>query len=475
MAVSNLSNGLGVIQAQGIGSGLDIQSLVQQLVQAEGAQVQARITREASRVGTDISALGSLKGALSSFQGVVTPLKSSTTLNALSATSTSGDTFTASADATAAAGNYSIEVTQLAKAEQIVTRNFTGGATTVMGNGTLTITVGASTMNVAIDASGNTLAAIRDKINNASNNPGVQAAIIGDAGGSRLVLTGARTGAANTIRITASGDAGLAQLAYAGGSTASWTNNQAAQSASVKVAGISFSSDTNAMTGVITGVTLNLKTASPGNTYALTVATDQTTIVNNVRKFVDGYNALQKTLTQLTGYNAATKTGGPMQGDPLAVGLAGQVRRLSFDVVPGIAGAAKSLAALGITSDSSGQLLLNEGKLATVLAQDRNVVTRLFGSADGIAARLDTALTGVLGSKGSIAARDSALASSQKSIERDKRQLNDRLQIVQSRYLAQFTALDSLMAKMKSTSSYLSQQLNSLNSVIGSSNGGSSG
>ena len=191
MAVSNLSNGTGLIQSLGVGSGLDIQSLVQQLVQAEGAPAQSRISKEASRLGTDISALGTLKGALATFQGAVAPLKNSTTLNALSAASSSTDTFTASADATASAGSYSIEVTQLARAEQIVTQNFSGGSATAIGTGTLSITVGANTMNLAVDASANTLAAIRDQINSAGNNPGVQAAIIGDAAGSRLVLTAA--------------------------------------------------------------------------------------------------------------------------------------------------------------------------------------------------------------------------------------------------------------------------------------------
>jgi flagellar hook-associated protein 2 len=473
MAVSNTSNGTGIIQSLGVGSGLDIQTLVQQLVQAEGAPVQTRITNEASKLATDISSLGSLKGALSSFQSVITPLLSSATLNALSATSSNTDTFTASADATATAGSYSVEVTQLAKAEQIVTQNFSGGGNTVIGTGTLSITVGANTMNLAIDSSGNTLAAIRDQINNATNNPGVQATIIGDAAGSRLVLTAANTGAANTIRITTTGDAGLAQLAYAGGSTVGWTNNQAAQSAAVKIAGVSFSSATNVMTGVISGVTLNLNAASPGNVYALTVATDQSAIANNVQKFVDSYNAMQKTLTQLTGYDAASKTGGPMQGDPLAVGLGYQMRRLSFDVVPGVTGALNSLAALGITSDATGQLTLDQAKLTHALAQDRGAVSKLFGGTSGIAYRLNSALTSALASNGSLAARDTANASTQKAIDQEKQQLSDRLAVVQDRYMTQFTALDTLMSQMKNTSDFLTQQFNSLSKITGT--GSSSG
>jgi flagellar hook-associated protein 2 len=468
MAVSNLSNGQGVIQSLGIGSGLDIQSLVTQLVAADGAPDQTRITNESSKLATDISSLGQLKGALSSFQSVITPLKSSSTLSALSATSSNTDTFTASADATATPGSYTVEVTQLAKAEQIVSQNFTNGASTVIGSGTLSITVGGKSMNLALESNSNTLSGIRDQINNAVNNPGVQAAIMSDSTGARLVLTGTSTGVANTIRITTSGDAGLAQLAYAGGTTASWTNNQTAQSSIVKIAGVSFTNDTNTVSSVLTGVTLNLKAEAPGTPYSLTVATNPSSIVANVQAFINGYNTMQKVFTQLTGYDSSTSTGGPMQGDPLAVGLANQMRRLSFDTVPGLGSGISSLAALGVTSDTNGQLSLDQSKLNSALTLDPNIVNKLFIGTNGIATRLDTALTGALASNGSISARDTANAYTQKTIDLEKSQLSDRLNTIQTRYLEQFNALDTLMSQMKTTSNYLTQQFNALTKTTSS-------
>ena len=69
------TTGTGLIQALGIGSGLDIQSLVSQLVAAERAPVETRLTRQASDVATRVSALGSLKGALSAFQSALEPLQ----------------------------------------------------------------------------------------------------------------------------------------------------------------------------------------------------------------------------------------------------------------------------------------------------------------------------------------------------------------------------------------------------------------
>jgi len=474
MASTNLSNGLGLIQAQGIGSGLDIQSLVTQLTQAEGAAVQSRITRESSQLATDISSLGSLKGAVSTFQGVVTPLASAATLTALSATSSDPGTFTATTDATAAAGSYSVEVTQLAQAQQMVSQNFTSGTAASFSPGTLSITVGSKTMNLAIDSTNNTLAGIRDAINSASNNPGVQAAIIGDSTGSRLVLTATSSGAANAITVTSSGSADLVQLNYSAAAAGGWTVGQQAQDAIVKIAGVSFNSASNTVTGLIAGVTLTLKAAAPGTVNSLSVATDQSAILSYLQKFIDGYNAMQKVLKQLTGYNATTQTGGPMQGDPLAVGLASQLRNLSFDVVPGVGGSYNSLAALGVTTDSNGQLSVDQNKLNNALSRDPSIVTRLFSSSKGIGTRLNTVLTAALASNGALAARDTANTERQTAINDEQQALSDRLQVIQARYLEQFTALDTLMSQLKSTSSFLTQQLSSI-AAIGNSTNSSSG
>jgi flagellar hook-associated protein 2 len=472
MAVSNLSNGTGLIQAQGIGSGIDIQSLVKQLVAAESAPMETRLSRQAARVGTELSALGTLKGALATFQGVVSQLKDSAQFNALSAASSQPDLFTASAGSAATAGTYQLEVTQLARVEQAVSKNYGGGAATVIGVGTLTLTVGTSSMNLELTASNNTLTAIRDQINAASNNPGVQATIIGDSSGARLVLTGRNSGAANTFRVSATGDVGIAQLAYSGAVDANWTNTESAQNATLKIAGVSFSSASNTVSEVLEGVTLNLKDAEPGTVGTLTVATDLATIIGNVRKFVDGYNSLQQRLKQLTGYDATTKTGGPMQGDPMAVGIAAELRRLSFDSVAGLSGSVNSLAALGITSDSSGKLSLNETRLNAVLAQDRSAAARLFGgSSQAVAGRLETALIAKLASNSTIAARDQRLVADQKAIDVQRDQHNRRMTAVQNRYLTQFNALDTLLAQMKQTSTYLTQQLAASSSIANSSSG----
>ncbi len=455
---TTVGNGSGVIQSLGIGSGLDIQSLVSQLVAAEGAPQVAQLTRKSAAVATQLSAMGSLKGALSAFQSVVTPLKDTSKFQVLTATSADNAVFTASAGQSAVSGSYGIQVTQLATAQQLVSKEYTSGAATVFDTGTLTLTRGTSTTTLDISSSNNTLAGIRDAINASSSTSGVQATIITSGTSARLALTSTATGAANTITVASSGG-GLAQLEYTGAVTANWTVNQQAQDASLNIAGVTISSASNTVTGAIDGVTLNLVSAKPGVTNNLSIATDQNTVIANVRKFVNGYNAMRKSLDSLSYYDAASRQAGPLLGDPLMGGISDQMRRLSLNQVSGLSGVYTSLAAIGVTSDTSGQMSIDQTKLTAALTADSSAVARLFGSTNGIATRLDSVLTAQLSRSGGIAARDSSLAVDQKNIAARQVTHEERMAIIQQRYLTQFTALDTLMSQLKQTSTFLTQQL----------------
>jgi flagellar hook-associated protein 2 len=469
MPVSNVGNGGGIIQSLGIGSGIDIQSLVTQLVAAESAPVDNRLTRQATKVATNLSAMGTLQGALSAFQAAVVPLKDAKKFDVLTATSGDQDVFTASADNTAVAGSYQIEVTALAKSAQLVSKPYVSGAATVVGTGTLTVSVGANSMALNI-GSNNTLAGIRDAINSNSGNPGLQATLIYGQDGARLVLTSTQTGAANTITLAASGgDGGLAQLAYAGGANLNYPVIQPGQDASVIIAGITHTNSSNTISGAIDGVTLNLKSATPGDTNTLTVASDQKSVLANLQQFVNGYNAMRSKFDTLSFYNSASQTAGPLLGDPLMNGVDSQMRQLSLSQVKSVAGNYNSLAAVGITSDTSGKLSLDTTKATAALNSNRSAVAQLFGATDGIAARLDSALTQLLGSSGSLSARNKSLADSQKSITDQQTTHQAVMATVQQRYLAQFNALDALMSQLKNTSTFLTQQLTSLSASLNSS------
>lgn len=472
MAISSTGTGSGVIQALGVGSGLDIQSLVTQLVSAEGAPQQARLARKGAQVASGISALGSLKGALSAFQGALAPLKTAASFNAVRATSADPTIFTVSADSTAAAGSYDIQVQQLATADKLLSKAYVGaqsgssGSTAVVGTGTLQLSLGSESLSLTIDDTSNTLAGIRDAINKASGNPGIQASIVYGQDGAHLAISAAQTGASHALRISSSGgDGGLAQLEYAGTPTANYTVKQSAADAIVSVSGVEVHSATNTVTGAIDGVTLNLVAADTEKSYTLTVASDQGAITGNVQAFVKAYNALRTTINGLSSYDPATKVAGPMLGDPVLQGIDAQVRRLSLNAVSGLSGNFTSLAAIGITSDLKGQLSVDSTRLQAALQSQPTALAQLFGSTDGVAVRLDTALTSALGSAGAIAARNTSLANDQKLLQDQSQALQSRLSVIQQRYMTQFTALDKALAQMKQTSTYLSQQLSSISSI----------
>ncbi len=456
---------MATVQSLGIGSGLDIGSLVSQLVAAERAPHEQRILRQETRVTTQISGLGSLKGALSAFQSALEKLKDEAGFNPLAVTVSDEDIFTATAAASAVPGTYQIEVVRLAQAHQLASAAFADGSNAVVGTGTLTITYGDTSFEVTIEEGKGTLAGIRDAINNAADNPGVRATLIHESGGTRLVLTAEDTGAEHSIRVTQSGgDGGLEQLVYDPPNATNLIEVQAAQDAHVRIAGFDHYSATNTISGAIDGLTLSLKKVSePGTQVTLSVSYDTDGAVNRVKQFVDAYNSLQSQLASLRSYSPETGAAGPLLGDALLRSIEEQLRKDLADPVSGAVGAFSTLASIGITKTVDGKLRLDTEKLKEALSEDRRAVAALFTSENGLVDRLTDRVKAYLDqTDGSIASRDRALKNSLRDIERQKEALDLRMQAIEARYIKQFTALDTLLAQLQSTSAYLAQQLTSL-------------
>lgn len=451
------------LQATGVGSGLDINSLVSQLVASERAPADAQITRKESKATLQISALAALKGALSTFQSSLTPLKTVDAFTPHTATTGNKDIFTVSAKASAAPGSYDIEVVDLAQAHQLASNAFAGGDTSVVGTGSLTIAMGASTFNVNIDDTNNTLAGIRDAINAAPGNTDVRATIIREQNGSRLILASAKTGVANAIKVTQSGgDGGLNQLVYDPGVTTNLTQLKAAQDAHILIAGFDHYAATNTVDTAIDGVTLNLLATSAGEPVQVSVTNDDKTLTDRVKKFVAEYNALYSTMAKLRSYNPDTKAAGALLGDSMLRGIEEEIRTDLSNPVAGLSGNYTSLASIGVTRQADGTLALDDAKLTSALTADRSAVANIFGSENGIAARMHAHIEARLGEDGALESRDNALQATIKAITLDKENLEARMVNVQARYLKQFTALDTLLAQLQNTSSYLTQQLASL-------------
>lgn len=445
---------------QSSGLNLDVQGLAKQLVTADRAPADARFARQEQTYSVQMSGIGTLKGALSAFQDSLKALKTVSAFNVRSASVSDEDFIGATADTTAAPGSYDVEILDLAKAHQLVSGTFAGADSTV-GTGTLNVAVGNASFDITVDSTNNTLAAIRDAINSNPNNPGVQATLIREQNGTHLVLSSSKTGVANAIKVTQSGgDGGLNQLVYDPNGTKNLTEKQPAQDAHITIAGFDHYSDTNTVSDAIDGVTLSLtKKTEAGSPVSVNITRDDASISKNVQNFVDAFNKLQKTFASLRSYDPTTGRSGALFGDALLRQVETQMRMDLSNVVTGVGENYNSLAAAGITRQTDGTLAVDTTKLNKAISEGNGAVAQLFGSTDGIAARLYNHIDDTLKTGAALDYRNTSIQDGLKDLQKSREALDIRMQAQLQRYVKQFSALDSMLSQMQQTSSYLSQQL----------------
>ena len=445
------------ITAGGIGSGIDVNGLVQQLVAAEGQPATQRLDRREANIQADLSAFGSLKSALSRFQTAVKALQSQDNFLKQTATSSNDELFTVTANKNAVAGSYSVEVQKLAQAAKVRTDSFQ--TMEKIGTGSLNISLGADSFNLTITEYNNTLTGIRDAINNSSDNPGVRASIINVDGGSRLILTSDELGAANNISLTATDNNGADAFDLA--RLNNITTIDTAQDAVILVDGQQISRDSNSFSDVIDGVTFNLVKAEEGTVETLTITQDEAAVRGRVESFVAAYNTLNNTINQLSSFNADTGAAGVLLGDSSLRGVQTQLRQALTDAVQGVD--ISTLAELGVTTNQdNGNLQIDTDRLNNALNSNFASVANLFASENGIAKLLDGVLTRYTSTDGVLDLRTSGLRSQLDRITDDRERLADRLESLETRYRAQFTAMDQLVAQLQSISGFLDQQLSNL-------------
>ncbi len=457
----------GITSSTGLGSGLDINGLVTQLVSAEGKPAALRLNSKETSLQTNLSALGSLKGALSSLQTAVKGLKLESSFQPRTATSSNTDLFTVSAGSAAVPGGFSLQVSQLAQAAKMRSGDFTNDKA-LMGSGSLSFSLGDKSFSVATDGA-TTLAGVRDAINNASDNPGIKATIINVDSGSRLVLTSDKLGGANTITVAATdSDANdgndLGRLA-----SANLVTLQAPTSAVMTIDGQQVTKDSNTFSDVINGVSITLKKADPAKTETLTIDLDKTAAKNKVNEFIKAYNTMATTLDALGKYDASTKKGGPLLGDATLRGVQNQVRQALSTPVEGMEGV-RTLAEIGIKTNDSGALQLDEAMFDKVMAANPETVGKLFTSENGLSKRFDDMLTNYLSSDGGLSSRTKSINKQISDIDDQRNRLDVRMADLQKRLLKQFTAMDNMLGQLSATGSYLTQQLANLPGFTDNSN-----
>ncbi len=457
---------MGSIASTGIGSGLDVQGIVTKLVTAEGQPQSTRLDSQEASAQAQLSALGSLRSALAGFRDSLTTLKDLDNFRGRNVSLSSPDFINVTASSTAAPGHYQVEVQSLAAAHRLASAPVASGSTSV-GTGTLTIGLGADSFTVDIASGDESLASIASAINGSTNNVGVFASVVTGVDGARLVLSSSKTGAANEIVVTQNGgDGGLAALEYdpSGTGVTNLTELQAASDATIVVDGFDVTSATNSVTDAISGLTIDLSaTNQPGETTTVNVGFSLDSARTTVQKFVDSYNTLLDAVNSVASYDPSTKTGGPLFGDAGVRNIVYQLRREITSSVGGDNAAFQTLSQIGITTQLDGKLQLDSAKLDAAFTSNFDAVGEIFSTADtGVAIRLDQMLDPYLQTGGVFDSRNDTLKTIISDIGDQRTQLNVRLQAMQDRLLKQFSALDTLLSQMQSTSSYLTQQLANL-------------
>lgn len=359
------------ISSLGIGSGVLNSDLVDQLVAAERKPAETRLDQKAERTEALISAYGMLRSAVTELRLPMRQLGSADAMKSFSATS-SGDNVSASVDASQASrGTYNLNVETIAESHALAFASVADRDATSMGQGTMTLQVGDKTTNILIDESNDTLQGVANAINDSDS--GVSASILNTGTGYRLVLNADETGTANQINLSTSAAGGTDLANFVAGAE---TTTPAAD-AKFKINGIEVIKGSNTVDDVVDGVTFDIT-----GTGASTVKVEQDTaaVAERVQEFVDKFNALQSTITELSSYDADTGQGSILTGDSTVRNIQGQLKRVLGDVIPGLENASvRSLADVGVTTDwRTGNLEFNSQKFQQQLQENPDDVTALF-------------------------------------------------------------------------------------------------
>ncbi|MGB6308022.1 MAG: flagellar filament capping protein FliD [Steroidobacteraceae bacterium] len=460
-STSGSAAGSALITSTGIGSGLNISEIVSSLTTAYGAAQTNQLTNQQNSLNAQVSAYGTFSSALSTLQSTLSTLEDPSTLAGFDATVADDTIASASTSSGAAAGQYSLEVQNLATSATLTSQPVPS-STSVVGTGTLSIAVGGASTSINITSADDTLAGIASAINGASNNPGVTASIISTTSGARLVLAGTATGADNAITVTETdGGSGLSSLVYdPADSVTNLTQTQAAQDASYSINGFAATSPSNVVSGAISGVTLNLLKASAADTpTTLTISPDTTAAQTSISTFVTALNGVLSSIQSLTGYNSTTQTAGALSGNATLEAFQNQLESILDVVDTGNASSGvSSLADLGITADTDGNYDTNSTTLGNALSANLTAVGNLLGGKNGIATQINSLINSYTGTGGLLDTINQGLQSSLTNVSQQQTALTAELATYSATLTAQYNAMDTAVAALKETQTYLTAE-----------------
>ena len=442
------------ITQAGIGSGLDLESLIEAFVTAESVPTEIRLQEKEDRVRTELSGIGSFKSALSTFQTAAKKLESIEDFYEQSI-EVSNDDISVSTNGFATNGSFSVDVIQLAEGTRLQTSDFTDSSTTV-GTGSLAFSsANGDTFNVAIDAADD-LSTIRDKINAESTNFGVNVTLVNYDGGTFLSYSSTETGTDNALTV-ATGDAALASLATT-------TETKTAKNGIIEIDGNVVTSSTNEFKNSIEDVTIVANKETASGASSLNISQDTSVASTLINDFVAGYNAMVENLIGL---------GAPVQGrlafDPDVRSMKNQLSNIVTNTVSSISGDFNSLGSMGILVNADGKLEISATGIGTIasgaeqlknsIANNLDEVGAVFAGTGGVVSQITDLIDNYNDSDGSLTQRQTALNLDLTSISEDYETLEARLRDYENTLRSRFSFLDSTVASFNATSSFLTSAL----------------
>jgi len=459
-----------ITSSTGLGSGLNITEIVSALVTADTAAKKAQITRQTSNNTAMISGIGSLRSALTAFQDAMKKLndKDAPSFNAFAATSGNEAVVKVTSSNTAVAGSYDIKVVNLATSSKVASQSFSGGASTAIPEGELTISQGGKDYKINVTA-GATLQTVRDQINKELGANGLSANIVNEEGGSRLVLGSTTTGANSDISVSGISELEIDGTTKMAGSGAGYITDLA-KDAELTIDGLTVKSAKNTISDAISGMTLELTGATPsgasGSATKITVAADNDGLKKSIQSFVDSYNTLQKAITSLTSTSRDDDDNlvlGPLTNDPTTRSLLGDVRKVLSEV--GSGDQLTTLSQLGINTQKDGTLEFNSTKF-TAAMNDKKLGTQvqeLFTGTNGIFERMNKAIDPYNATDGSLATRKASLDKVAKNLSDQQAALDRRTESLTEALTKKYVALDTALGKMKAQADQITSIFEAIN------------
>ena len=450
------------LSALGAGTGIDTKALVESLVAAEKAPLESSLNRKKDSAELEISAYGVVKASLQALQGAFDNLKDLSDLKDFSVTNGASSGVAVSASASATAGTHSIQVTQLASKDIWSSPGFTSSSTSLNSGSDLTIslTVAGTTSNIVV--SNPTPSSIVTAINDADL--GIEAQLIDDGTSSTpniITLTG-QSGSDNSFSAVSDS----ADLSFG-------TRLSTATDANIIVNGMSITRESNSVSDVITGVTLDLS-AVMSSSQTFTIQRDTAKAKASIQNLVSTYNDVNLVLKGLdTGGETGDDLGGSLSGDPTFRSIVRDLKSMVTGLSSTPSGGFNYFADIGVSFQRDGSLTINEttldstltssfDDLITLLTADTEDQTQYGDYSRGLAGDASNSIFEMLSSGGTI---DTAITNAQTYVadyEDDLEKLELRMEQVSQRYLTQFTAMQSFVDQMNNTRAYLEQQMKAL-------------